>query len=197
MKLSKFSALVKKYGKCNVIGTKTGDIWLGVPAAVYRGYYLPDIQDALQAGAILDIKEKDLRAISFERIEAENKCNILGMNLRADDPTEQQVKKLKMRARSAEVEVVCLQSEDGNLLFYDPKLLEPLADVKKNSEYFDLTVRTSGYGGRYIAVKDGFDVIAAVLPLKVITEEFLQQLSEFESLCAAQYERELTQPKPE
>ena len=41
-----------------------------------------------------------------------------------------------------------------------------------------------------IVIKDGFEAIAAIMPMKVINSAFLKALSELDSACVEQYERE-------
>lgn len=36
-------------------------------------------------------------------------------------------------------------------------------------------------------VHDGFDVLAAILPVRVLTEEYMTDLAEFQALCTKQY----------
>ena len=45
-------------------------------------------------------------------------------------------------------------------------------------------------GQRVIVIKDGFEAIAAIMPMKVINSAFLKALSELDSACVEQYERE-------
>ena len=39
-------------------------------------------------------------------------------------------------------------------------------------------------------VHDGFEVLAAVMPVQVVTEEYLADLSDFQALCTEQFYRE-------
>lgn len=39
-------------------------------------------------------------------------------------------------------------------------------------------------------VHDGFEVLAAVMPVQVVTEEYLADLSEFHALCTEQFYRQ-------
>lgn len=83
-----------------------------------------------------------------------------------------------------------MRTYDGDLLFYDENYLSPLSDVMKNSEYMAMTVRRAANGQRYIAVKDGFHILAIIMPVQVLCEKFLADLQEFEALCTEQFFRE-------
>lgn len=45
-------------------------------------------------------------------------------------------------------------------------------------------------GQPYLVVHDGFEVLAAVMPVQVVTEDFLADLSEFHALCTEQFYRQ-------
>ena len=45
-------------------------------------------------------------------------------------------------------------------------------------------------GRPYLVVHDGFEVLAEVMPVQVVTEEYLADLSEFHALCTEQFYRE-------
>lgn len=81
----------------------------------------------------------------------------------------------------------------GELIFYDSALIAPIADVVKNSDYIQTVVRKTAGGAPYVVIKDGFEVLAGFVPLKIITKQFLEDLSEFESACVSQYMREQKQ----
>ena len=81
----------------------------------------------------------------------------------------------------------------GELIFYDAALIAPIADVVKTSDYIQTVVRKTAGGAPYVVIKDGFEVLAGFTPLKIITKQFLEDLSEFESACVSQYMREQKQ----
>lgn len=54
-------------------------------------------------------------------------------------------------------------------------------------------MRKTAGGAPYVVIKDGFEVLAGFVPLKVITKQLLEDLSEFESACVSQYMREQKQ----
>lgn len=45
-------------------------------------------------------------------------------------------------------------------------------------------------GQRYLAVHDGMNLLAAVMPMQVVSQEYLASLAEFEAMCTEQLYRE-------
>lgn len=76
------------------------------------------------------------------------------------------------------------------MIFYRENLLSPIMDEVENSDYIVFTVRRMTSGQRYLAVHDGMNLLAAIMPMKVVSEEYLGQLAEFEAMCAEQLYRE-------
>lgn len=73
--------------------------------------------------------------------------------------------------------------DDGELIFYREAMLSPLAEQIKESDYIRYTVRKMESGQRYLVVHDGFEVLAAIMPVRIVTEKYLADLSEFQALC--------------
>lgn len=65
-----------------------------------------------------------------------------------------------------------------------------LAEQIKESDYIRYTVRKMESGQRYLVVHDGFEVLAAIMPVRIVTEKYLADLSEFQALCTEQFYRE-------
>ena len=63
-------------------------------------------------------------------------------------------------------------------------------EIAKNGDYITYTVRKTSAGQRYVVVHNGFDVLAAIMPMQIVTQEYLADLSEFQALCTEQYYRE-------
>ena len=88
------------------------------------------------------------------------------------------------------LELKALVTDDGELLFYNWDYLGPLMDHIKESEYVQLAVRRKKDGDPYILVIDGFETIGAIMPVKLLTDEYMKKLKEFEVLCMKQKELE-------
>ena len=115
---------------------------------------------------------------------------MLGMYLRNYDEQEAYAKKMQMQAVYKGRLATGLLCSDGELVFYDESLLGPVAKEIDDSEYVETVVRKYATGQRYIVVKNGFEVIAAVMPLNIVSQEYLEKLAEFEVHCTQQFARE-------
>lgn len=65
--------------------------------------------------------------------------------------------------------------------------LAPLAEEIKKSEYIYYTARQTQTGQRYLVVHDGMDVLAAIMPMNILKEEYINDLAEFQALCMEQF----------
>lgn len=186
MKLSKYAQIVKQDQTCMVY---TGDgMWLGARAAMYRADGLPEVHGKEQAAAILSISEKKVDQMLFREIDLREEPSELCL----DDGTyeEMPAQDVEMQACKDGRTYKALVAEDGELLFYDDRYLDPLADDFKDGNYKVLTVRRMGNGAPYIAVKNGLELLALVMPVQLLDERYMEKLSNFTALCAGQRIRE-------
>lgn len=186
MKLSKYAQIVKQDQTCMVY---TGDgMWLGARAAMYRADGLPEVHGKEQAAAILSLSEKKLDQMLFREIDLVEEPSELCL---ADGTNEEMpAQDVEMQACKDGRTYKALVAEDGELLFYDERYLDPLADDFKDGNYKVLTVRRMGNGTPYIAVKNGLELLALVLPVQLLDEKYMETLSNFTALCAGQRIRE-------
>lgn len=77
--------------------------------------------------------------------------------------------------------------EGSELIFYNEAYLAPLAEEIKKSEYIYYTARQTEAGQRYLVVHDGMDVLAAIMPMNILKEEYINDLAEFQALCMEQF----------
>ena len=82
-------------------------------------------------------------------------------------------------------------------MFYNSALTAPISDVMKESDYIQTVIRTAANGAKVIVIKDGFEPLAAIMPVKILGKQFMQALYELENLCAGQYEKESGGNKPD
>lgn len=190
MKLSKYAALVRREAYCAVFRVQNDGMWLGLQGAMYRAGELPEFYGREQTRAILSLDEKQMDKVYLREFDCEKTRDVIGFNLRDYDPGEQATKPVAMVAAVKGVYASALRTNDGELIFYDDNYLAPLSDVMKDSDYLEMTVRRLPSGTRYIAVKDGFNILAVILPLEIICEKFLAELQEFEALCTEQLFRQ-------
>ena len=191
MKLSKFVKRAKSESYCMVIHADDSGIWLGTRSALYNATELPEMEGKEQVGAVLDI---DREKMFFDEKYAETGGAAFGMNLTDADPLEQEARRVPLEMFYKGMGLVGLMyGNAGELIFYDAALIAPIADVVKTSDYIQTVVRKTAGGAPYVVIKDGFEVLAGFAPLKIITKQFLEDLSEFESACVSQYMREQKQ----
>ena len=190
MKLSKYAALVRREGLCSVFRVHNDGVWLGCQGAIYRAGELPEFSGREQTRAILSLDDKQMDKVYLREYDCEETRDVIGYNLRDYDPGEQATKPVSMAAAFKGRYASALRTDDGELIFYDDNYLAPLSDVLKDSDYLEMTVRRLPSGQRYIAVKDGFNILAIIMPMRIVSKTFLAELQEFEALCTEQLFRE-------
>lgn len=194
MKLSKFVKRAKSESYCVVIHADDSGIWLGTRLALYNATELPYMEGKEQAGAVLDIDSKAWEKMFFDEKYTAHAGADFGMNLTETDPTEQEARRVPLEMFYKGMGLVGLvYGNGGELIFYDAALIAPIADVVKTSDYIQTVVRKTAGGAPYVVIKDGFEVLAGFAPLKIITKQFLEDLSEFERACVSQYMQEQKQ----
>ena len=190
MKLAKYAQIAKREGCCSLLNVAGDGVWLATRSAVYRASDLPQIESGEEMRAVLDLTEKDWKKIYYKTNECESLDNVLGMYLRNYDEQEAYAKKMQMQAVYKGRLATGLLCSDGELVFYDESLLGPVAKEIEDSDYVETVVRKYATGQRYVVVKNGFEVIAAVMPLNIVSQEYLEKLAEFEVQCTQQFARE-------
>ena len=190
MKLAKYAQIVKREGYCTLCEVETGGAWLATRSAIYCAGDLPKIESDEQMRLVLDLSEKEWAKISYRYYEHECDGNVLGMNLRNYDEEEAVTKKMQMQAVYKGKIATALQCADGELVFYDENLLVPVRKELDDGEYEEIVVRKYANGLRYVVVKCGFEVIAGIAPLNIVSKEYLEKLAEFEVQCTQQFARD-------
>ena len=189
MKLQKFAKLVKQYGTCYIYHLPGGVVWLGTSTGIYRAAGMPETIDSASMAVVLDFDAKQAAKTIMQDRECDSEASMIMVDMREEAP-EITAKKISIAAVKNGVMATALLCDDGELVFYDSDLLSPLADVFKESEYVEITVRIGKDGRRYVVVHDGFDVVGAVAPLDIIDKDFIGDLEEFQTLCVSQYFRQ-------
>ena len=190
MKISKYVKLAKRCGHCIVINTETSGTLLGIDTAFYRNEELPEMHGSDQIRAVLDIEPKQAKKIVFMERAAEGIDDVYGWDLSDGFDKTLQAQILQVPVSFKGSYLKALEAEDGELLFYDEDLLSPMNDRIKASDYINLAVRQTEKGQRYIVLMDGFEVLAAILPMQVATEEYLKALYAFANKVKQQNERQ-------
>lgn len=184
MKLSKFANLVKNGGRCAVLHVAGSGIWLSTGTAIYRATELPDMEGSEQVRTVLDMTADAWKKVYLTEDWPESVSNVLGLNLAPYAQGEQDTEKLKVAAAPNGLWCsACRCKVDGELIFYNEAYLAPLAEEIKKSEYIYYTARQTEAGQRYLVVHDGMDVLAAIMPMNILKEEYINDLAEFQALC--------------
>lgn len=188
MKISKFVQTIKGTGQCVVIHAP-GEIYLSNGSAIYTAPEIPDITGISQIAAVLDVEPKKLKKIHTEEYHCEGKENIHGFDLSEFSHGEMEASRMDVAAVVGEnAYAVFLCHDNGEMIFFDESLLAPIKDrIKKENAYIDYTARIHPEGYKYIIVKDGIEVLAAILPVKVLSEKYIKDLREFYIRCDEQY----------
>lgn len=188
MKISKFVQTIKSTGQCAVIHVP-GEIYLSTGRSIYKAPELPDITGIPQIAAVLDIEPKKLKKIVVQEEHCKDKADILGFDLSENPPEELEVSRIPVAAVVGEKNFTAFLCHDnGEMIFFDESLLDPIKDrIKKEDAYIGYTARIHPKGHKYIIVKDGFEVLAAILPVKVLSDKYIKNLREFYIRCDEQY----------
>lgn len=188
MKLSKFANLVKNGGRCAVLHVAGSGIWLSTGTAIYRATELPDMEGSEQVRTVLDMTADAWKKVYLTEDWPESVSNVLGLNLAPYAQGEQDTEKPKVAAAPNGLWCsACRCKVDGELIFYNEAYLAPLAEEIKKSEYIYYTARQTEAGQRYLVVHDGMDVLAAIMPMNILKEEYINDLAEFQALCMEQF----------
>ena len=160
-------------------------ISLGVSIEIPAGYYAHVVPRSSTFG-----KWGILLANSMGVIENDycGDGDVLGLNLAPYAQGEQDTEKLKVAAAPNGLWCsACRCKVDGELIFYNEAYLAPLAEEIKKSEYIYYTAQQTEAGQRYLVVHDGMDVLAAIMPMNILKEEYINDLAEFQALCMEQF----------
>lgn len=189
MKISKFVQTIKNTGEC-IVFHAPGEIYLSNGKAIYTAPEIPDITGMSQIAAVLDIDSKKLKKLFVKEDHCKDRANINGIDLSEYPRGEIKVSKMDVAAVVDEnIYTAFLCHDNGEMLFFDESFLAPIKDrIKKEDAYIGYTARIHPKGYKYIIVKDGIEVLAAILPVEVLSEKYIKDLREFYIRCADQYQ---------
>ncbi len=188
MKISKFVQTVKSTGRCIVYHTP-GEIYLGTGASIYKAPEIPNMTGDSQIAAVLDIDHKKMKKIHLEEKFCESRADICGIDLGEAPCTQIDITKMDVAAAiDGKIYETFLCHDNGEILFFDGALLAPIKDrIKDEDAYINYTVRIHPKGYKYVVVNDGYEALAAILPVKVLSDKYIKALREFYLRCDEQY----------
>lgn len=177
MKLKKVAALCAQTGIFHLFDqpNENGEVacqWLGDGYAVYPMAGLP-YMDTDNICAMFDISEKKQEKLTFRHSDAPE-----SINWEDTDPVERQLKDPKLCVRYEGRELLPLETSAG-IIFIQEKYLAPL----DNLDYMHLYERRSRDGGVYIVAKIGMVIQAVIMPMDVVSREFVDRMEELTALC--------------
>ena len=190
MKMSKFTGLVKQTGYCFVADVQGSGMWLGNGHALFRAANLPLMEGREQVRTVLDIPEKAWEKIVLEEESYPGTTDVKGFDLSDCVQDEKQTKKVRVSASLDGKWTSCRRCDDGELVFYRDGLLAPIMDDIEDSDYITYTVRRTESGQAYLAIHDGMNLLAVIMPMQVLSDTYLAELAEFQALCTEQLWRD-------
>lgn len=116
--------------------------------------------------------------------------NVKGFDLSDCAQDEKQTKKVRVSASLDGKWTSCRRCDDGELVFYRDGLLAPIMDDIEDSDYITYTIRRTGSGQSYLAIHDGMNLLAVIMPMEVLSDTYLAELAEFQALCTEQLWRD-------
>lgn len=196
MKIGKYAALVKKKGCVLWVNTPEDGVFVGTGASMYKAGDIPSAESVEQVCAILDIDAKKAQKMLIKQEYAEGIRNIRGIDM-ADCTTETEIgaERMKLAAIKDGMYYAAIKCKDGETIFFDDILLLPIIDkLKDEMSYINYAVRINETtGARYVVVKDGFNTLAAIMPVRILTDQYIQDLQDFLFDCKDQLEQEKRQ----
>ena len=180
MNVKKIAAVCKRAGEIRMLKAE-GKTFAGTGAALYElPAELPTINTINELCAVLGYSEKE-------------RDKLIQMVL-----TQEELEKEGVRLTDAvEGEMICdeapvklgvsgelwrgLETGDGMIEFVNERALGPLYD--EMNEYAEFYKRTLP-GGCYFVIKNGFNLRAVVMPIRIKSRDFVRQLEDMVAMCS-------------
>ena len=179
MKLKKVAALCSQASRFQLFDQvdKNGEVvcqWLGDTAAFYPMAGLP-YMELDNICAMFDIPEKKQEKSILRHSQAPG-----AICWEDTDPTEYQIDDPKLCVRHEGREMLPLRTSAG-ITFIQEKYLAPLDSL----DYLRLYERRIDGGGVCIVAKIGMVIRAVIMPMDVVTDDFVDKLDELTAMCRA------------
>lgn len=186
MNVKKIAAVCKRAGEIRMLKAE-GKTFAGTGAALYElPAELPTINTINELCAVLGYSEKE-------------RDKLIQMVLKQEELEKEGVR----LADAVEGEMVCdeapvklgvagklwrgLETGDGMIEFVDESALGPLYD--ELDEYTEFYKRTLP-GGCYFVIKNGFNLRAVVMPIRIKSRDFVRQLEDMVAMCSQTLEKQ-------
>lgn len=160
------------------------------PCTVPGGQPPPLMEGRERVRTVLDIPEKAWEKIVLEEESYPGTTDVKGFDLSDCVQDEKQTKKVRVSASLDGKWTSCRRCDDGELVFYRDGLLAPIMDDIEDSDYITYTIRRTGSGQSCLAIHDGMNLLALIMPMEVLSDTYLAELAEFQALCTEQLWRD-------
>ncbi len=183
MRVQKIAKLCKEEKGIYTTDTEAG-IWIGNG---YCAYLLPEFKYLGQDGIALafGIAEKDKSKILFHKAMLSDLC------LEDFDEEETICEQMDFSFNTNKGAVQAYKTQEG-VLFLRADMLAPLRDEIENVEIY---LRHSAKNNPYFAAKIGMQIYAIFLPAKIINQNFIESLEEFNALCRMKFQNDCAEQK--
>lgn len=176
MKLKKIVKLCKDAGVLTIYNDRTRDIqWISDGHAVYPLQGCPVFDEGSFCSTFeINDKQRDKMHITIQDELPEH------LDFGDSDNFETVVEELPLYVSYSAFDVVAFKTESG-IEFVKREHLAPLGDYSSRDLMYFL--RTTKHGVNYFVVKNGFELAAVIMPVKIITDDFMKELRDFVTLA--------------
>lgn len=180
MKLKKLAALCKRAGTLRMV-YKGSTLFAGTDKALYKlPNSLPVIHNSAELIAVLGYTDKEADKL-YPQYDDYNELKITtGICLDDAWEGEQICDESHFDLVAGESVLHGLECDDATMGFIDNALLDPVAD--EVSSYTEFYRRKMESGEYYYVIKDGMALLAMIMPMKVLNDEFAGRLEEMSNM---------------
>lgn len=180
MNLKKLAALCKRSGTLRMVSMGSV-LFAGTDAALYKlPGTLPAIHKPEELMAVLGYTDK-------EAAKLYTKSDRYDVLLQDGGPCLDDVWEGERICDESRFDIVAgesvlhgLECDDATMGFIDNALLAPVAD--EVSSYTEFYRRKMASGAHYYVIKDGMDLMAMIMPMQVMNDEFAGRLEEMSNM---------------
>ena len=188
MKLTKLGKLAKSQNTLTLY--KIGDNveeWAATASSAFALIGVPYMETAEDLATICDVDDVRKEVMQL-RTEMQAGWKLTGgLDLSSTAPGDSPAEKVRIRLVVHGTTLTALLAEDGRLGFVDEKLLEPIRD-RLGGSYIRWVQRPTGLHDWCYIIKDGFDVIAALMPYPVERADLAEVLQDMADRMRGQKE---------
>ena len=180
MNVKKIAAVCKRAGEIRMLKAE-GKTFAGTGAALYElPAELPTINTINELCAVLGYSEKE-RDKLVQMVLTQEELEKEGIRLTDAVDGEMICDEAPVRLGVSGELWRGLETGDGMIEFVNERALGPLYD--EMNEYAEFYKRTLP-GGCYFVIKNGFNLRAVVMPIRIKSRDFVRQLEDMVAMCS-------------